>query len=35
VEIALGEGLSREVEDAIPRATELVLMELQRYCERK
>jgi hydrogenase maturation protease len=34
-EITLGESLSPEVDAAVLRATELILDELQRYCERK
>ncbi|HID20225.1 MAG TPA: hydrogenase maturation protease [Methanophagales archaeon] len=34
-EIALGDALSQAVKAAVPRAVEVVLDELQRYCERK
>ncbi len=35
LEVKLGESLSREVDAAVPRAVELILDELQGYCERK
>ncbi len=35
LEVTLGESLSPEVDAAVQRATELILDELQRYCERK